>query len=96
MTENGDPLENAVAERINKTIKEEFTDEKQLSFKDFEQAGKEIKKFIDFYNTQRPHRSINWLTPGEAYLLEGELKRQWKNYDSRKRKKGEFCGGIQL
>ncbi len=93
MTENSDPLENAVAERINKTIKEEFTDEKELSFKDFGEARKEIKKFIDFYNTQRPHRSINWLTPGAAYLLEGELKRQWKNYN--RRKKAEFCGGIK-
>jgi putative transposase len=32
MTENGDPLENAVAERVNRTIKEEFTDEKTLYF----------------------------------------------------------------
>lgn len=85
MTENSDPLENAVAERINKTIKEEFTNEKELSFKDFDEARKEIKKFIDFYNTQRPHRSINWLTPGVAHLLEGELKRHWKNYDRRKK-----------
>ncbi|HEY5390986.1 MAG TPA: IS3 family transposase [Ginsengibacter sp.] len=90
MTENSDPLENAVAERINKTIKEEFTDEKELSFKDFNEARKEIKKFIDFYNNRRPHRSISWLTPGAAYLMEGELKRQWKNYDRRK-KKGSFA-----
>ena len=30
MTENSDPLENAVAERINKTVKEEFTEDKQI------------------------------------------------------------------
>lgn len=89
MTENGDPLENAVAERINKTIKEEFTDEKELSFRDFEIARKGIKSFIDFYNTQRPHRSINWLTPGQAHLLKGELKRKWKAYY--KSKKGSFA-----
>jgi putative transposase len=89
MTENGDPLENAVAERVNKTIKEEFTDEKELSFKDFTIAGKEINKFIDFYNTKRPHRSIDWLTPSQAHLLKGELKRQWKNYY--KSKKGSFA-----
>jgi transposase InsO family protein len=89
MTENGDPLENAVAERINKTIKEEFTDEKELSFKDFAIARKEIKRFIDFYNTQRPHRSINWLTPAKAHLLKGELKRKWKTYY--KDKKGSFA-----
>lgn len=95
MTENSDPLENAVAERINKTIKEEFTDDKELSFKDFAEASKEIKKFIHFYNTHRPHRSINWLTPEAAYLLEGELKRQWKNYNRRK-KKGSFVEASKL
>ena len=89
MTENGDPLENAVAERVNKTIKEEFTDEKELSFKDFDIARKEIRSFIDFYNTQRPHRSINWLTPDQAHLLRGELKRKWKAYY--KSRKGSFA-----
>ena len=80
MTEQSDPLENAVAERINKTIKEEFTDQKELSFTSIEAAKRAIKKFIDFYNSQRPHRSIDWLTPNEAYLREGELKRHWKMY----------------
>ena len=80
MTENGDPLENAIAERINKTIKEEFTDEKTLSFKTFNQAKKELPKFIDFYNNERPHRSIDMLTPAMAYDMTGELKRRWKSY----------------
>jgi len=88
MTENRDPLENAVAERVNKTIKEEFTDEKELSFGDFDIATREIKRFIDFYNTQRPHRSINWLTPDQAHMLKGELKRRWRAYY--KSKKGSF------
>jgi transposase InsO family protein len=80
MTENGDPLENAIAERINRTIKEEFTDEKTLSFKTYNQAKKELPKFIDFYNNKRPHRSIDMLTPSEAYEMTGELKRRWKTY----------------
>jgi len=80
MTEQSDPLENAVAERINKTIKEEFTDEKELSFATIEAAKRDIKRFIIFYNSQRPHRSIDWLTPDQAYQKEGELKRHWKMY----------------
>ena len=32
MPQTGDPLENAIAERINKTIKEEFTNDKQINF----------------------------------------------------------------
>jgi transposase InsO family protein len=80
MTEQSDPLENAIAERVNKTIKEEFTDEKELSFPTISPAKMAIKKFIDFYNNQRPHRSIDWLTPNQAYQREGELKRHWKMY----------------
>jgi putative transposase len=86
MTEHSDPLENAVAERVNKTIKEEFTDEKEISFATLAKAKKSIAQFIDFYNYQRPHRSIDWLTPADAYNTEGELKRHWKMY--KKQKKG--------
>jgi putative transposase len=82
MTQSGDPLENAIAERVNKTIKEEFTTDKQINFCNIETAKKEIGKFIEFYNTKRPHRSINWLTPDKAHLEQGVLKRMWKNYKS--------------
>ncbi len=82
MTQTGDPIENAVAERINKTIKEEFTNQRQIYFINIAVAKKEIKKFIAFYNQKRPHRSINWHTPNEAYKMEGELKRMWKTYRS--------------
>lgn len=88
MTEQSDPLENTIAERVNKTIKEEFTDEKELSFTTIEAAKQAIKKFIDFYNSQRPHRSIDWLTPDQAYQREGELKRHWKKY--MKKAKGDL------
>ena len=80
MTQTGDPLENAVAERIHKTIKEEFTDNRQINFCNIEQAKTEIKKFIEFYNQQRPHRSVQWLTPNEAYQCTGALRRVWKTY----------------
>lgn len=80
MTQSGDPLENPVAERINKTIKEEFTTDRQISFCNVATAKTEIKKFIDFYNRQRPHRSVEWLTPNEAHERVGELKRVWKAY----------------
>jgi transposase InsO family protein len=80
MTQTGDPLENAVAERVHKTIKEEFTTQRQLSFKSIEQAKQEIKKYIHFYNQLRPHRSIEWLTPNEAHTKTGVLQRKWKTY----------------
>ncbi len=80
MTENGDPRENPIAERVNKTIKEEFTDKPQLSFKSLFEAKREIPRFIDFYNHERPHRSIDMLTPAQAFNTTGELKRRWKSY----------------
>ena len=80
MTENGDPLENPIAERINRTIKEEFTEDRYLSFRNISEGKEKIKVWIDFYNEERPHRSIEMLTPSKAYQLNGELKRMWKNY----------------
>ncbi len=89
MTENGDPLENPIAERINRTLKEEFTTQKQISFVDFSEAEKEVTKIIKFYNEQRPHRSIEMLTPAVAYKLEGKLQRKWKSYYKSRKKKSE-------
>jgi putative transposase len=80
MTQTGDPLENAVAERIHRTIKEEFTTDREINFSTIAQAKTNIKKFIDFYNQHRPHRSIEWFTPNEAHKRTGTLKRVWKSY----------------
>lgn len=80
MTENSDPLENAVAERINKTIKEEFTEEKQISFSNYREAIITISQIIKFYNDERPHRSLDMYTPSIAYEINKELKRKWKTY----------------
>ena len=92
MTENGDPLENAIAERVNRTIKEEFTTDKTLKFKTYKQAKIEIPKYIKFYNEERPHRSIDMHTPAHAYKLTGELKRRWKSYYGTKKSKKELEG----
>lgn len=94
MTENGDPLENAIAERVNRTIKEEFTDQKTVSFKSFSQTKRQLPKFIDFYNTVRPHRSIDMHTPAEAFEMTGELKRRWKSYYKTQQEKEEFVGDF--
>ncbi len=83
MTQNGDPLENAVAEKIHKTIKEEFTDDRQINFCNIDEAKSEIKKLIEFYNQQRPHRSVQWLTPNQAYQCTGALRHVWKTYQRR-------------
>lgn len=96
MTENGDPLENPIAERVNRTIKEEFTLQKQISFSSFAVAKKHMAKIIDFYNNERPHRSIEMLTPSKAYQLEGNLKRMWKTYYRSTEKKEQLVAELLL
>jgi putative transposase len=78
MTQTGDPKENAIAERVNKTIKGEFTNEQQINYKDVEIAKSEVKNIINYYNKKRPHRSVEMLTPNVAHQQKGELKRKWK------------------
>ncbi len=80
MTENSDPLENAVAERMNKTLKEEFTEEKQISFSNYKEAKSVMSQIVKFYNDERPHRTLEFFTPSIAYKMNRELKRKWKNY----------------
>lgn len=80
MTENSDPLENAVAERINKTLKEEFTTEKQISFSNYREAKIIMSQIIKFYNDERPHRTLEMYTPSIAYKMNKKLKRKWKAY----------------
>ena len=61
MTQNGDPYENILAERINRTIKEEFLD--QWMFLNFKEAKLTITKAVRYYNGLRPHASLDYLTP---------------------------------
>ena len=78
MTENGDPYENALAERINGIIKTEFNlHNTQLGF---EQTSKLIEKSINAYNSLRPHASCDYMTPDETHLHSGQLKKRWKQY----------------
>ncbi|AXY73241.1 IS3 family transposase [Paraflavitalea soli] len=76
MTEKGDPYENAVAERINGILKSIF--DLQRTFADQREAAEAIQKAVAFYNTVRPHTSVEDLTPEKAHALTGTLKRLWK------------------
>ena len=77
MTENGDPLENAIAERVNGILKGELLEE---VFPNFETAQRDIAIACSTYNHLRPHGSIDNLKPAEAHQQSGELKKRWKNY----------------
>jgi putative transposase len=81
MTENGDPYENALAERVNGIIKNEF--KLYSSNLGMDQTCELVAKSIHHYNTLRPHASCDYLTPEQAHLTSGELKKRWKPYKSR-------------
>ena len=82
MTENGDPLENAVAERVNGILKDEWLYE--WGKMSIEKTVKVIHRIIHLYNTQRPHLSIEMMTPEQAHQRQGVLKKLWKNYYRKK------------
>lgn len=61
MTQNGDPYENALAERMNRTIKEEFGLNTIITSK--ENTIKLVNDAIRIYNQSRPHLSLKMKTP---------------------------------
>ncbi len=78
MTEKGDPLENAVAERINGIIKQEYLD--TWCIDTVAQARAALERAVFLYNSDRPHNSISNLTPDQAHTGTMKIKRLWKNY----------------
>lgn len=82
MTQNGDPRENAIAERVNGILKDELLDKSHLNYRE---AVRNVSIAISIYNHQRPHGSIDYLTPIEAHFRSGNLKRRWKNYYGKKK-----------
>jgi putative transposase len=79
MTEKSDPLENAIAERVNGILKDELLEKR---FESFQEAQKRVDEAVSVYNHLRPHLSIDMLTPADAHSRTGALKRHWKNYFS--------------
>ena len=78
MTQDGDPRDNAIAERLNGILKTEWLYDDH--FIGFDDAYRRVAEVINLYNNKRPHLSLNYKTPAEAHLETGEQKRVWKNY----------------
>jgi len=76
MTENGDPYENAIAERVNGILKTEF--DLDRPFESYQAASAAVDQAVHVYNQQRPHSSCDYLTPDQAHQTQGKLKHRWK------------------
>ena len=78
MTESGDPLENAIAERVNGILKMEWLHKNSLE--SYTEARKVIDRIIVLYNNERPHQSLEYQVPAFIHETGMKTERKWKNY----------------
>lgn len=85
MTENSDPYENAIAERINGILKQEFMiDTYHLPLP---MMKKVVAEAIHIYNKDRPHWSNHLLTPNQMHQIPNM---KYRSYKTKKSSKLEF------
>ena len=78
-TQQYDPYENAVAERINETLKYEYGLNKQAP--DLQTLKKMVKQAVAIYNNERVHLSLGLRTPEEVHRSYNSLK--YKSYSKK-------------
>ncbi|QQQ28123.1 IS3 family transposase [Chryseobacterium indoltheticum] len=86
MTQNSDPYENAVAERINGILKQEFDIDKYNI--ETPLRRKIVNESIEIYNEIRPHFSNHYLTPNQMHE-QSVLK--MKTYKTKNQSKNVFA-----
>lgn len=80
MTQNSDPYENAVAERINGILKQEFMIDKYEQ--NMETMKVIVKEAVEIYNQNRPHFSNYLLTPNQMHKQNKLKIRTYKTKNS--------------
>ena len=83
MTEDLHVYENAIAERLNGILKQEF--DIDVGFGSLKEARSVIERSINVYNNKRRHESLHKLTPNFVHFNPGIKIKTWKS----KRKKIE-------
>ena len=78
MTESGDPKDNAQAERINNTMKNELLKDKV--FTNLSDVIAAVAVAVDFYNNRRPHMSIGMAVPADMAYSTGDRDMRWTSY----------------
>lgn len=78
MTESGDPLENAIAERVNGILKMEWLNSNRPET--FLDANNIITKIIALYNDERPHQSLDYQVSSLVHETGMKTIRRWKTY----------------
>ena len=80
MNQNSVPYENAVAERINGILKQEFYVDKYN--KDLPIMKQIIKETVDIYNEKRPRLSNLMLTPNQMHQQNKLIMKTYKTKNS--------------
>jgi len=67
MTNPGSPHENAIAERVNGILKEEWLYDMDLG--SLKSGLRQVSKLINIYNTYRPHNSLKNKAPEQIHSM---------------------------
>ena len=81
MTQDGSPYDNAIAERINGILKDEFGLDD--TFKNLQEAEVQTKQAIKLYNQMRPHLSCSMLTPMKMHRQSKLEVKAWHKKSTR-------------
>ena len=81
MTEDGSPYDNAIAERVNGILKDEFSLDE--IFDNQQQLELQVKQSIFSYNNKRPHESNYMLTPDEMHQQDKLKPKAWHKKSTR-------------
>jgi transposase InsO family protein len=81
MTQDGSPYDNAIAERVNGILKDEFGLDD--TFENIGQARTETKQSIDLYNRLRPHLSNSMFTPDQMHNQKKLKPKAWHKKTTR-------------
>jgi len=89
--------ENPVAERLNGILKTELLND---GYPTHEEALEAVEEAIRIYNEERPHRSINMMTPVEAHKMMGPMPKRWRRNSrreksSKKRQKSQQDSNVK-
>lgn len=82
MTQDGSPYDNAVAERVNGILKDEFG--LDSVFSDIDEVSRHTRQAITLYNKNRPHLSCAMLTPHQMHDQQTIQVKTWRNKNPRK------------
>jgi putative transposase len=81
MTEDGSPYDNAIAERVNGILKDEYSLDEIFDNQD--QLDLQVNQSIDSYNNRRPHQSNHMLTPKEMHQQDKLKPKAWHKKSTR-------------